>query len=395
MRILLSHNRYQQPGGEDQSFAAEAAMLRDRGHEVIEYTAHNADVNGMNRVGLAIRAVWNPTTYSDLRRLFRRHRPQVAHFNNTFPLISPAAYYAARAEQIPVVQTLRNFRFLCANSFLFRDGRICHDCVSTTTAWPAVVHKCYRGSRPASVAVATMLTAHRSCGTWRTAIDSYIALTKFSRQTFVDAGFPGDRIVVKPNFVYPDPGAGTGAGGYALFVGRLSAEKGLHTLLRAWRELHVDLPLKIVGDGPEAPSVQAAATAYSGVEWLRYQPSHEVQRLLGDATLLVFPSEWYETFGRVAIEAFAQGVPVVASRLGAMAELVDEGRTGVCFEAGNPDDLVTAVRTLVCDSSRLRAMRCAARREYEDRYTMERNHDQLIGIYHGAIAARERRVTTH
>ena len=210
MRILLAHNRYQQEGGEDQSFAAEAAMLRDRGHEVIEYTTHNRAIDGMNHVALALRTVWNATTYAELRRLFRRHRPQIAHFNNTFPLISPSAYYAARAEGVPVVQTLRNFRLLCPNALLFRNGKICHECVSTTTAWPAVVHKCYRGSRAASAVVAAMLTTHRTCGTWHTSVDTYIALTQFSRQTFVDAGFPADRIIVKPNFVYPDPGPGTG-----------------------------------------------------------------------------------------------------------------------------------------------------------------------------------------
>src|SRR5205814_1104988 len=167
----------------------------------------------------------------------RAQRPRVAHFHNTFPLISPAAYYAARAEGVGVVQTLHNFRLLCPNALFFRDGKVCEDCLGRPVAWPGVVHGCYRGSRAASAATAVMTAAHRALGTWRTAVDVYVALTEFSRQKFIAGGLPAEKIAVKANFVYPDPGPGAGAGGYAVFVGRLSAEKGVETLLAAWRPL--------------------------------------------------------------------------------------------------------------------------------------------------------------
>src|SRR5581483_9761958 len=194
----------------------------------------------------AARTVWSRPAYRVLRELLRAHRPAVAHFHNTFPLISPAAYYACRAERVPVVQTLHNFRLLCPNALFFRDGRVCEDCLGKAVPWPGVAHKCYRGSRSASAAVCTMLTVHRALGTWHTAVDRFIALTDASRRKFVAGGLPADKIAVKANFVDPDPGPGTGAGGYGVFVGRLSAEKGVGTLLKAWQQLGRDVPLKIV-----------------------------------------------------------------------------------------------------------------------------------------------------
>lgn len=381
MRILLAHNFYQQPGGEDASFAAEAAMLRDHGHDVVEYSLSNHSIPGQSLVGIAARAIWNERTYRDLRRLMRERRPQVAHFTNTFPLISPSAYYAAHAEGVAVVQALRNFRLLCPNGLLFRDGSVCHKCVRKRVAWPGVVHACYRDSRAATAAVVAMLGAHRALRTWEDAVDFYLTPTEFSRLQFVAAGFPAARIAVKPNFVLPDPGPGPGAGGYALFVGRLSKEKGVGTLLSAWETLHEEVPLRIVGDGPEAPAVEQAAAACSGIEWMGRRSSAEVLALVGDASFLVFPSEWYETFGRVVIEAYATGTPVIASRLGAMTELVADGRTGLSFEAGSVPDLVRVVRALARDPARLSEMRHAARREYDERYTADRNHGILMAIY--------------
>jgi glycosyltransferase involved in cell wall biosynthesis len=386
MRILVAHNFYKQPGGEDQCLAAELAMLRAHGHEVIEYCLRNDSIDSMSRWRVAAGTTWSRSAYREVRELLRARRPQVAYFINTFPLISPAAYYAARAEGVPVVQALHNFRLLCPNALLFRDGRVCEDCLGKSVPWPSIVHKCYRASRAASATVATMLATHRALGTWRDAVDVYIALTEFSRRKFIEGGLPAEKIVVKPNFIYPDPGPGRGNGGYALFVGRLSGEKGVATLLRAWKELAGSVPLKIVGDGPLEGIVADAATKNAAIQWLGRQSLDEVYALIGDAMFLVLPSECYEQFPRVVIEAFAKGTPLLASNLGAMAELVDNGRTGLHFEPGNADDMAAKSRRLLAAPNELLEMRQAARQEYEEKYTAESNHQALMAIYERAGA---------
>ena len=385
MRILLAHNYYQQPGGEDVCFAAEVAMLTSNGHSVIKYCLHNDVINNMSGFDAASRTTWSRSAYREVRSLIRTHRPQVAHFNNTFPLISPAAYYAARSEGVPVVQTLHNFRLLCPNALFFRDGRVCEDCLGRSIPWPAVVHKCYRGSRSATAAVAAMLMVHRAMGTWWEAVDVYIALAEFCRRKFIEGGLPAEKIVVKPNFIATDPGVGGGRGGYGVFVGRLSPEKGLETLLKAWKTLGGKVPLKVVGDGPMTATVQGSEAKDAGIEWLGHRSAQEVYSLIGEAMFLVFPSECYENLPRVIIEAFAKGTPVIASRLGAMAELVDHGRTGLHFEPGDAGDLASKIQRLLADPRELAQMRQAARREYERRYTAESNYCDLMAIYRQAM----------
>jgi glycosyltransferase involved in cell wall biosynthesis len=388
VKVLLCHNYYQQPGGEDLSFAAEARLLEERGHAVVRYTLHNDDVNGMSRLAVARRTLWSRESYTRVRRLIRAERPAVLHCTNTFPLVSPSVYYAARAEGVAVVQSLRNYRLLCPGALFLRDGRVCEDCLGRKLAWPGVLHGCYRGSRAGSAVVAGLTAAHRALGTWTRAVDLYFTPSAFARGKFVQAGMDPARIAVKPNFIDPDPGPGTGAGGFAIFVGRLSQEKGIDTLLEACRQ--APLPLKVVGDGPLAERVQDACRD-GRVEWLGHRPHEEVLRLVGEAACLVMPSTWYETFGRTILEAFARGTPVVASRLGAMAELVEDGRTGLLFTPGDPADLAGKVRRLLADPAALAGMRQTARREYEEKYTAEVNYRQLRAIYEDALRRRRTR----
>ena len=385
MTIVMVHNFYQQAGGEDQVFAAEADLLASRGHRVIRFTVHNDAIQAMGRCEAAARTVWNAQTIGPLRDLLRLHRPDLVHFHNTFPLISPAAHHAVHGAGVPVVQTLHNFRLLCPVATFFRAGRACEECMGKAVAYPALRHGCYRQSRAASAAVVAMLTAHRLMRTWQKTVDLFIALSQFSRRKLIQGGLPAQRIVVKPNFVSAPARRGEGRGGYAICVGRLSPEKGVDVLLDAWRSLGDVMPLKIVGDGPLADQVRQAAQTQPSIQWLGRLPSEQVQSLMADASVVVLPSACYENFPRVIVEAYAAGTPVVASRLGAMAELVEDGRTGLLFEPGNAADLARTVASFVGDAARQSAMRDNARRRYEEAYTPEKNHALLMGLYEQAI----------
>jgi glycosyltransferase involved in cell wall biosynthesis len=390
MRILLVHNYYQQPGGEDQVFAAESDLLESHGHEVYRFTVHNDQVKDVGAARLALETVWNQALYRSIRERIRKFRPNVLHVHNTLPLISPSVFHAAHAEKTPVVLTLHNYRLLCPNGLLLREGKICEQCVGRMIAWPAVVHACYRGSRGATAAVAAMLTTHRVLGTWTSRIDTYVALTDFARRKFMDGGLPGAKFVVKPNFLNHDPGPGEHKGDYGLFVGRLSTEKGLDTLLDAWN--HVDIKLMIAGDGPDKEKIGLRGS--HNVQWMGAEKRDRVLSFMKDAAFFVFPSIWYETFGLTIIEAFATGLPVIASRLGSAAEIVEDGRTGLHVNPGDPADLAAKINWAIAHPEKMREMGRQARAEYELKYTAAKNYEMLISIYEGVIAGRRKTTVT-
>jgi glycosyltransferase involved in cell wall biosynthesis len=392
--ILKIHNRYQQPGGEDESVRGECALLTRAGHRVIEYFRDNHEIATYNigaTVSLGARTIWGWDSCSQIRELLRAEKPDLAHFDNTFPLISPGAYYACRKAGVPVVQTLRNYRLVCPGTYLQRDGRVCEDCLGRSP-WRGVLHGCYRDSRAASGAVALMLSAHRWLGTWNNLVDCYIALTEFARAKFIEAGLPAEKIIVKPNFVFSDSAADTIScpnpnleppEGDALFVGRLSPEKGVGTLLTAWKQLGGRIPLHIIGDGPQRAELEAYARQH-GLTDVHFDGRLNPQQTLAAmrrSRFLVFPSEWYETFGRVATEAFACGVPVIASRLGAMEEIVAHGQTGLHFTPGDAGDLAAKVAWACTHPAEMSAMGVAAHAEYKAKYKPERNLAMLTRIY--------------
>lgn len=385
MQILLAHNRYKQRGGEDMVVAAEAALLRRYGHEVYEFTKDNNDIEGRGHLGLFRDTVWSRQSHREITELIRTKQPDVVHFHNTLPLISPAAIHAAKALGVATVQTLHNYRLVCPNGQLFRSGRPCEDCVGKRVAWPGVLHACYRVSRPATAAVAAMIATHRHMRTWTEKIDLHIALTEFGRRKFIEVGLPGDRIMVKPNFLAHDPGKGNGGGRFALFAGRLSAEKGIRTLLAAWRQVGNRLPLRIVGDGPLGDLVAAAASRIDGVTWLGERPHDKVLELMGEAAMLVMPSEWYEPFGLTIIEAFAKGTPVIGASIGSIGTMIEDGRNGHLFRPAEPADLAAKVLGFLANPGAPATMRQAARRSFEEHYTAERNYGRLMEIYAVAI----------
>ena len=298
-------------------------------------------------------------------------------------LLSPSVYYAAHAAGVPVVQTLHNYRPLCANGLFFRAGAVCEDCLGSPFPWRAAIRGCYRESRAAGTVIAAMVATHRALGTWRERIEAYVAPSAFARNKFIEGGFDGSRIHVKPHFVHPDPGAGDGSGRYAIYVGRLSREKGVLTLLQAWQQLDGSVPLVIVGDGPLASFVAEATKQIANVRWLGTAEPARVSELIGRAACAIVPSECYETFGRVVAEAFAKGTPVIGSDVGALAEAVRDGEVGFQFRMKDSSRLAAVVRRLF-DESTL-DMRKAARAAFESTFSADKNYETLFGIYQSAI----------
>lgn len=386
MRILVVHNRYQQAGGEDHVVQAEISLLRSRGHEVRVIEEDNEDIRGWTiAVKTAAQCVYSFKAARDIQQVINQFKPDLAHIHNFFPRLSPSVHYACKRANLPVVQTLHNYRLLCPAATFLRDGKICEDCLGKAVPWPAVQHACYRQSRFASAAVANMLTVHRAYGTWGRAVDRFIALTEFARKKFIEGGLPSERIFVKPNFVDPDPGIGTGDGGYALFVGRLSEEKGIDTLLAAWSRLSPGKRLKIVGDGPMAATVRRAAETSNGIEWIGKIAKSEVSRLMSAATIIIVPSVWYEGFPLVLAEAFSVGLPIIASRLGSMEELVSDGENGRLFPPGRSDELAATIEWAFSHPDQIKAMRKSSRHEFENKYTADANYAILSHIYNDAV----------
>lgn len=384
LRVLMAHNRYLERGGEDGSFAAEVALLREHGCDVDVYERDNREIERRGTLRTGLGAIWSNDTYRDVRAMLKRGNFDAVHVQNFFPLISPAIYYAARAENVPVVQTIRNYRLLCPDANLLRDGRTCEECVGKFFAWPAIVHGCYHKSRAASASVATMLTAHRAAGTWRGMVDRYVALTEFSRAKLIEGGLPADKISVKPNFVLADPGPRHGEGGYFIYVGRLSREKGVATLIDAWERAAVDARLLIVGSGPEEEELRERCKAIGGVEFLGQKPVSDIYELVGNAIALCFPSLCYENFPRTILEAFAVATPVIAHRNGTIPEIISDGVTGELVEMGDAAAMAERLRNAAANPREMASMGKSARRVFEDRYTAEANFRQLMEIYRDA-----------
>jgi|HubBroStandDraft_6_1064221.scaffolds.fasta_scaffold22933_2 glycosyltransferase involved in cell wall biosynthesis len=396
MKIVIVHNSYQQPGGEDIVFRNECDLLKGAGHAVIEYQRSNHDVSkyvSIRQLALAKTTIWASDTRREFRELLLRERPDVVHVHNTFVMVSPSIYWACRDARVPVVQTLHNYRLLCPGANFFRDGKVCEECLDHGV-WRGVRYSCYQGSNSATAVVAAMLTTHRFLGTWPRLIEYFLAPTEFARRKFIKGGFPQDKILVKPNFVDPDPGEGTGDRSYALFVGRLSPEKGLRTVLDAWTRLGNTIPLHIVGDGPLRTEFEEYVRQHglSNVRFLGRLAWKETMAAMKGARCLLFPSECYEgALPLTVVEAFACGTPVIASRLGAMQDLIADGSTGLHFTPGDADDLASKAKHAWTHPEILDSMRQQARRAYETTYTAARNYEMLLETYERAIRNNEAR----
>jgi glycosyltransferase involved in cell wall biosynthesis len=389
MNILLIHNTYQNPGGEDIVVDQETKLLEQNGHRVSIYRRSNHELDNLSfgkRLGMIRRIVAASDSKLAVQRLLRDLKPDLVHVHNTFAMVSPSVYEVCQEEDVPVVQTLHNYRLVCPDATLYRDGRPCEECV-THSLLRSVQYGCYHDSRLMSGAIALMIQTHRVRKTWSQEIDTYIALSSFAREKFVQAGFPADKISVKPNFVYPDPGERSRPGEYALFLGRLTPSKGLSTLLEAWGRLPYAIPLVIAGDGPMRQELEeeVARKKLQGVHFVGHVNHDERFDAMKKAAFLIVPSIWHEPFGMVVAEAFACGTPVLAAFVGSMQEMLDDGVTGLHFPPGNPDVLAKKVAWAWEHKPELIPIAKAARQVYEDRYTAKSNYLLLMEIYASAI----------
>lgn len=390
MKIAFCHNFYRYPGGEDRVYFDESDMMDDHGHEVLRFTRHHDELNNLSNFSLAKKSIWNSENFHRLSSRLKDFKPDIVHFENTFPLISPAGYKAAKNAGAAVIQTLHNYRWICPNANLVYRGEICETCVKKTVALPAISRRCYRNSRSASAAVVAMNAYHKFRGTLPRLVDRFIALTEFCKSKFIEGGFLESQLVVKPNFVSSPPSEIRPMDQRkprVCFVGRLVKEKGIETLLGAWTSHELPLELHIIGDGPLKGLVTEYADHHESIHYHRQMEHHSVLNFVGESMLQVVPSKYYEPFGLVVVEAFATGTPVITANLGSLAELVTDKETGILFEAGNPADLAAKMDLLASDEGLRRRLSENGRNEFNLKYTRKRNYELLLNIYESALGS--------
>jgi len=388
MKILLVHNYYRFPGGEDEVFKNEAALLRENGHDVSLFTVSNVDFKGIeNAIRVGVNLTYSQRSRNEISKAIQECGPDIVHVHNFFPLLTPSIYDACRQQGVPVVQTLHNFRPICAGSYLSRNNVPCEKCVGGSHIW-GVIHRCYRRSSLATLAVARMNRFHRARGTWRERVDAFITPSKFMRSRFIVGDFPADKIFAKPNFVTDWVSSQEIANtdlekdrSGALYAGRLSAEKGIDVLLKAWDG--VGLELAIAGQGLLYEDLSKLCRP--NIKVLGHLSLEDLHQKMLRAQFLIVPSLWYEGLPMVVLNAFACGLPVIASRLGSLAELVEDGVTGLHFTPGDAGDLKEKVLWANRNPERLVAFGRNARASYELKYTPERNYEKLMEIYQFAI----------
>lgn len=379
MRILQIHTRYRQRGGEDAVVDNERRVLQEAGHEVEIWSPANPEsvVAGARSLLLA---PWNPGRRTEVSALLTGIQPDVVHVHNTWFEASPAVIDAAAKAGAPVVMTLHNYRLVCANGELLRDDHPCEVCVGRGP-WSAVRYGCFRGSRPASALAAATISLNRRRGTWMESVSRFAALTGFARGRFIAGGLPEERIDVLPNFV-ADPGprpSAPSASRTVLFVGRLTAAKGVRTLLDAWEQLRaVDLELCVVGSGPLEEEI--AERSLPGLRMLGWMGPDEVHRQMASARALVFPSEWYEGMPMTLLEAFAAGLPVLGSRIGSVAEIVGLLGSMWLVEPANPVDWARAMAALADDAA-VDLAGATARRAFAESHTEAAGLARLESLY--------------
>ena len=406
MKIIQVHNYYKQTGGEDVVVKAELELLQSKGNTVVTYYKNNEDICGLvSKVQTAFKTLWNHAVYKEFVKLLQDERPDVVHCHNAFPLISPSIYWACSKENIPIVQTIHNYRLLCLNALLLLKDKsdkynICERCVKKSFKFPGIINRCYKNSFFGSLVLAKMLYIHKLIGTWNNKIDKYVVLTDFQKEKFIKAGLPNEKITVKPHFIKvleAEKSFDDNYGDYAVYVGRLSKEKGCDIAIKAWKLLKEKsdsdlIKLLIVGDGEEKENLEKLADnlgIQSSVLFLGKQPYTKVLSLLQNSKCLIMPSICYESFGLTIIEAFSCGCPVIASDSGNTASIIDNNQNGLLFSMGNHQDLYTKLNTLLTNNELSKRISTNAKKSFEQKYCEDTNYEQLIKIYDSAIESKK------
>ncbi|MBD3377790.1 glycosyltransferase [candidate division KSB1 bacterium] len=379
--VFSLHNYYQNPGGEDTVFQNENKLLQLNGHPVQKVTLDNDVINHFSifqKSKMLWESTWNRDSQSRLLSALKGDSPDICHIHNFFPLWSPSIFYYLKKLNIPTVITLHNYRFTCANAYLFRNDHICEKCVGKSTL-RSVVYKCYQNSRIKSFAVSSMIEYHKKLLTWHKKVDAFICLTEFQKKILCRSGLPDSHCYIKPNFINDPNSSETYTGrSHFLFMGRFEHVKGAGLIMDALES--VSFPISVLGVKSET-----IKTNIENVNFHGHVENHKVHQYLKTSIALIFPSRWYEGLPLSILEAFACSTPVIASNHGAMAELVEHGKTGLLFEPGNASDLAAKMTWAWEHKEEMRIMGENARRIYEEKYTPEKNYEMLMNIYEKAI----------
>jgi glycosyltransferase involved in cell wall biosynthesis len=381
MKILLVHNRYQQKGGEDSVVQSERNLLTANGVQVEVLETNNDSIVGIKgKLDATVSVFYSPRGVNLLKKSLAEFQPDIVHVHNWFPTFSPAIFWACKNAHVPVVHTLHNYRLLCAKASFYRNGGVCEDCLGTVFRMPGILHGCYRNSRSGTAVATAGMLSHWKFGTWHRAINRFIALSEFAKNKLIEGGLPPSKITVKPNCLEYDPGMRAGDGGFFLYTGRLTEEKGVLLLLQCWRR-NANLPLlRMIGTGPLEEEVKNACKTLKNVEWLGARSSEEVLDMMGRAKALICPSLWYEGMPRVVIEAMAVGTPVIASQIGTYPEMIIPNKTGLLFEGNSAKAMSECVRELDACTNLL-AWRREVRNHFVVNYSADAGLKKLIQIY--------------
>lgn len=383
MRVLIVHNYYKIRGGEDSVVESEIALLKKNNHDVFTYFRNNSELLRYSSIQLALTTQWSIKSFKKISEIIRENKPDIIHVHNTLPLVSPSIYWAASKYRIPIVQTVHNYRLSCLNALFLRDGKLCEECIGKFP-YAGIVNSCYRASRKASAVLAFMLLLHRTIGTYNNKISHYIALSEFSKNKLVMSGVSNNKITIKPNYIDHVSEKNTKRSDELLYVGRLSNEKGISLLLDALSKLN-GFKVTVIGEGPELPLVQNN----KNIKYIGKLTNESVLKKMSSALALLIPSICYENFPRIIVEAYSCGLPVIASSIGSIKNIVDDGETGLLFDPISSTDMATKINWAVCNQEEMNKMGLKARKKYENEYTAEKNYKQLIDIYLRAISSQK------
>lgn len=380
--VLMAHNYYQVPGGEDTVFHNEVNMLEKNGHKVIKYTRHNDEIKSgvLSKLKLCIDTIFSFKTYKEVKKLIDENDIDVVHVHNTLPLISPSIYYAARYKKVPVVQTIHNFRLLCPGATFTRNGEICEDCVYKGLG-QALNHKCYRGSLAQTFIMYAMLKFHRTIGTYDKI--NYITLTEFNKNKLLSLVKDESNIYVKPNFVEKRDKVERVLEDYFVYIGRLDDIKGINFLVEAWKEIDEKINLYVIGTGPEECQLNEfiKKNNITNIKLLGFMQREEAFKIIQKSRAIIVPSKWYEGFPMTIAESFSLGVPVIGSKVGNIQSIIDDKNNGLLFEMNNKENLNKVIKKVFYNKKENEEMGENAYKAFYENYTDIKNYENLKEIY--------------